>query len=266
MRAPGDDSSRPSEGGPGGPTTPGVADGSGTLGRPRSQGSRPPVETPVAVPVDASIPASIEAPVAVAVDASIEAPVAVAVDASIEAPVAVPVDASIEPSIAASIAAPAEPPVAAPARRWYFDDFQPGQEIDLGERTVTEAEILAFARAFDPQPFHIDAGAAAASPFGGLIASGWHTCSMMMRMVVDGLLAESAGMGSPGLDGVRWLQPVRAGDTLRVRYVTRRVKVSTSKPDRGVVWSTWIATNQHGVEVCTVDGMGLYRRRPAGAA
>jgi len=258
MRAPGDDSNRPSEGGPGGPTTPGVADGSGTLGRPRSRGSRPPVETPVAVPVDASIPASIEAPVAVAIDASIEAPVAVAVDASIEAPVAVPVDASIEPSIAASIAAP--------ARRWYFDDFHPGQEIDLGERTVTEAEILAFARAFDPQPFHIDAGAAAASPFGGLIASGWHTCSMMMRMVVDGLLAESAGMGSPGLDGVRWLQPVRAGDTLRVRYVTRRVKVSTSKPDRGLVWSTWIATNQHGVEVCTVDGMGLYRRRPAGAA
>ena len=146
----------------------------------------------------------------------------------------------------------------------YFDDFYPGQEIDLGERTVTEAEILAFARDFDPQSFHIDADAAADSPYGGLIASGWHTCSMMMRMVVDGLLAVSAGMGSPGLDGVRWLAPVRGGDTLRVRYLTRKVKASTSKPDRGVVWSTWIATNQHGIEVCTVDGMSIYGRRPRG--
>ena len=152
----------------------------------------------------------------------------------------------------------------APAgKRWYFEDFYPGQEIDLGERGVSEAEILAFASAFDPQSFHVDAGAAQASPYGGLIASGWHTCSMMMRMVVDGLLSAADGMGSPGLDGVRWLQPVRAGDTLRVRYLTRQVKASASKPDRGVVWSTWTATNQHGVPVCTVDGIGLYGRRPA---
>ena len=151
----------------------------------------------------------------------------------------------------------------APAgKRWYFEDFYAGQEIDLGERTVTEAEILDFARAFDPQSFHIDAGAAQQSPYGGLIASGWHTCSMMMRMVVDGLLNAADGMGSPGLDGVRWLQPVRAGDTLRVRYLTRQVKASNSKPDRGVVWSTWTATNQHGDQVCTVDGIGLYGRRP----
>jgi acyl dehydratase len=151
----------------------------------------------------------------------------------------------------------------APAgKRWYFEDFHPGQEIDLGERTVTEAEILAFARAFDPQSFHVDAGEAQQSPYGGLIASGWHTCSMMMRMVVDGILNAADGMGSPGLDGVRWLQPVRAGDTLRVRYLTRQVKASNSKPDRGVVWSTWTATNQHGDQVCTVDGIGLYGRRP----
>ncbi|WP_208277696.1 MaoC family dehydratase [Massilia oculi] len=150
----------------------------------------------------------------------------------------------------------------APAgKRWYFEDFYAGQEIDLGERTVTEAEILDFARAFDPQSFHVDAGAAQQSPYGGLIASGWHTCSMMMRMVVDGLLNAADGMGSPGLDGVRWLQPVRAGDTLRVRYLTRQVKASNSKPDRGVVWSTWTATNQHGDQVCTVDGIGLYGRR-----
>jgi acyl dehydratase len=147
---------------------------------------------------------------------------------------------------------------------WYFEDFEPGQDIDLGTRTVTEDEIVAFARDFDPQPFHVDHDAAAASTFGGVIASGWHTCSMMMRMVVDGLLNRSASMGSPGLDGVRWLAPVRAGDTLNVRYRTVQVKASASKPDRGVVWSKWVALNQHGETVCTVEGMGMFGRRPGG--
>jgi acyl dehydratase len=147
---------------------------------------------------------------------------------------------------------------------WYFEDFEPGQDIDLGTRAVTEDEIVAFARDFDPQPFHVDHDAAAASTFGGVIASGWHTCSMMMRMVVDGLLNRSASMGSPGLDGVRWLAPVRAGDTLNVRYRTVQVKASASKPDRGVVWSKWVALNQHGETVCTVEGMGMFGRRPGG--
>jgi acyl dehydratase len=147
---------------------------------------------------------------------------------------------------------------------WYFEDFEPGQDIDLGTRAVTEDEIVAFARDFDPQPFHVDHDAAAASTFGGVIARGWHTCSMMMRMVVDGLLNRSASMGSPGLDGVRWLAPVRAGDTLNVRYRTVQVKASASKPDRGVVWSKWVALNQHGETVCTVEGMGMFGRRPGG--
>jgi acyl dehydratase len=144
---------------------------------------------------------------------------------------------------------------------WYFEDFYPGQDIDLGTRSVSEEEIIAFAGAFDPQPFHIDREAAAQSIYGGVIASGWHTCSMMMRMVVDGLMAKSASMGSPGLDGVRWLAPVRAGDTLNVRYQTTQVKASNSKPDRGVVWSKWVAINQHGETVCTVEGMGMFRKR-----
>ncbi|PQO98256.1 dehydratase [Massilia phosphatilytica] len=147
---------------------------------------------------------------------------------------------------------------------WYFEDFEPGQDIDLGTRAVTEEEIVAFARAFDPQPFHVDRDAAAASIYGGVIASGWHTCSMMMRMVVDGLMNRAAGMGSPGLEGVRWLAPVRAGDTLNVHYRTTQVKASTSKPDRGVVWSQWVAINQHGETVCTVEGMGMFGRRPGG--
>jgi acyl dehydratase len=147
---------------------------------------------------------------------------------------------------------------------WYFEDFHPGQEIDLGTRSVSEDEIIAFASQFDPQPFHVDPEAAAGSIYGGVIASGWHTCSMMMRMVVDGLMARSSSMGSPGLDSVRWLRPVRPGDTLQVRYVTKDVKASNSRPDRGVVWSKWVATNQHGEEVCTIEGMGMFARRPRG--
>lgn len=145
---------------------------------------------------------------------------------------------------------------------WYFEDFFPGQEIQLGSRQVSEEEIVAFARQFDPQPFHVDHDAAAASIFGGVIASGWHTCSMMMRLVVDGLMSESSSMGSPGLDKVRWLLPVRAGDTLSVSYVTTEVKASASRPDRGVVWSRWQAHNQHAELVCIIEGMGMFGRRP----
>ena len=145
----------------------------------------------------------------------------------------------------------------------YFEDFWAGQEIALGSRTVSEDEIIAFASQFDPQPFHVDHEAAAASVFGGVIASGWHTCSMMMRMVVDGLMASSSSMGSPGLEKVRWILPVRAGDTLSVSYLTTAVKASASRPDRGVVWSTWRAVNQHGELVCTIEGMGMFGRRPA---
>ncbi len=151
------------------------------------------------------------------------------------------------------------------SKHWYFEDFYEGQEIDLGRREVSEDEIIAFARQFDPQPFHVDREAAAKSIYGSVIASGWHTCSMMMRMVVDGLMANASSMGSPGLDSVRWKQPVRAGDTLAVRYITTRVKASASRPDRGVAWSKWIATNQHGEEVCTVEGMGMFARRPGGS-
>ena len=145
---------------------------------------------------------------------------------------------------------------------WYFEDFFAGQEIPLGSRTVSEKEIVDFATQFDPQPFHVDHDAAAASIFGGIIASGWHTCSMMMRMVVDGLMATASSMGSPGLEKVRWILPVRAGDTIHVSYLTTAVKASASKADRGVVWSTWKAVNQHGELVCTIEGMGMFGRRP----
>ena len=147
-------------------------------------------------------------------------------------------------------------------RRWYFEDFYPGQQIELGSRSVTEQEIIEFATDFDPQPFHVDRDAAKESIFGGVIASGWHTCSMIMRIVVDSVLGNSSSMGSPGLDKVRWILPVRPNDTLSVRYVTTQVKASASRPDRGVVWSIWEARNQNGELVCTVEGMGMYGRRP----
>jgi acyl dehydratase len=145
---------------------------------------------------------------------------------------------------------------------WYFEDFFEGQEIPMGSKTVTEDEIIAFAKQFDPQPFHIDHDAAEASHFGGVIASGWHTCSMMMRLVVDGLMTSSSSMGSPGLEKVRWIKPVRPGDTLTVAYLTQQVKASDSRPDRGVVWSKWQARNQHGEIVATIEGMGMFGRRP----
>jgi acyl dehydratase len=151
-------------------------------------------------------------------------------------------------------------------KKWYFEDFVAGQEIALGSRLVTEEEIIAFATQFDPQPFHLDHEAAAKSIFGRLAASGWHTCSMIMRMVVDGILNDSSSMGSPGLENIRWIKPVHAGDTLNVVYSTKEVRPSASKPDRGVVITVWKATNQHGELVATVEGMGMFGRRPVGAA
>ena len=149
---------------------------------------------------------------------------------------------------------------------YYFEDFAIGRSIDLGTVTVTESEIQDFATRFDPQPFHVDPVAAAESMFGGIIASGWHTCSMMMRLAVDGYLHQSASLGSPGVDEVRWLKPVRAGDVLTVRSNVVDAVPSTSRPDRGVIYSLWEAFNQHGELVTTIKGRGMMLRRPSQSA
>lgn len=146
---------------------------------------------------------------------------------------------------------------------WYFEDFEVGRTIDVGSRTVSEQEIIDFATQFDPQPFHVDSAAAAQSMYGGIIASGWHTCSLMMRLMVDGFLRHSSSLGSPGLDEVRWLKPVRGGDTLRVTTTALETRPSASKPDRGVVVTLWQATNQNGEVVATIKGMGMFGRRPS---
>ncbi len=143
----------------------------------------------------------------------------------------------------------------------YLDDFVVGETIDCGSYTFNEEEIIRFASEFDPQPFHIDPVAAARSPYGGIIASGWHTVAVMMRLMVDGYISESSSMGSPGVDQVRWLKPVRPGDTITVRILVNEVIPSRSKPDRGIVKFLTEVSNQIGDVVMTVQGMGMYLRR-----
>jgi acyl dehydratase len=144
----------------------------------------------------------------------------------------------------------------------YFDDFAPGQVFELGGRTVAKEEIVAFAREYDPQFLHVDEEAAAAGPFGGLIASGWHTGALWMRMYVDALLADSVSMGSPGIEELRWLQPVRPGDTLRGRLTVLETTPSERRPDRGTVRSRGEMLNQRDEVVLTMVARGFFGRRP----
>jgi len=145
----------------------------------------------------------------------------------------------------------------------YFEDFAPGQVLELGSRTISRESMLAFAREFDPQPFHVDEEAARRSIYGGLLASGWHTCSLWMRILCDGLLTDTASLGSPGIDELRWLKPVRPGDTLSVRMTVLEAIASRSKPDRGLIRSLTEMRNQHGEVVLTARGLSLFGRRPA---
>lgn len=117
----------------------------------------------------------------------------------------------------------------------YFEDYEPGATYELGEFCLSEADIIEFARRFDPQPFHLDHEAAAKSHFGGLVASGWHTASAMMRVVVERFISSVAGMGSPGVNEIRWLKPVRPGERLRVQVTIEQARRSESKPDRGLI-------------------------------
>jgi acyl dehydratase len=133
--------------------------------------------------------------------------------------------------------------------------------IDLGSYEVTEEEILEFARKYDPQPFHTDPEVAKGSIYGGLIASGWHTCAMSMRMLCDKLLLRAASLGSPGLDQIRWLRPVRPGDTLGGFMEVVESRPSRSKPDRGIIKSRWEVKNQDDEVVLTMEGAAMYRRR-----
>jgi len=147
----------------------------------------------------------------------------------------------------------------------YFEDLPEGHVIELGEKLVTRDEIVAFATEFDPQPHHLDDEAANASILKGLSASGWHTCAMMMRMIVDGLAHRAAAMGSPGMDEVRWMKPVRPGDVLKMTGIVKFARISKSKPDMGIIDIEWSLFNSHE-QVAMMRGIGLYGVRNPQAA
>lgn len=144
----------------------------------------------------------------------------------------------------------------------WFEDFTVGRVFELGSVTVSEADIIAFATRFDPQPFHTDPIAALDSSFGGLIASGWHTGSLWMRMYADAVLSQTDSRGSPGMEEVRWLAPVRPGDTLTGRTEVIDVQPSSKDPMRGTVHQRSSMTNQDGVVVMTMQARGMFGRRP----
>jgi len=148
---------------------------------------------------------------------------------------------------------------------FYWEDFPVGQVRPMGRRRFSEEEILAFARAWDPQRFHADAEAARCTPFGGLVASGWHTCAAAMRSMCDAYLLRSACLGSPGLDSLRWLKPVRPGDELEFRATVLAARPSASRPDTGLVQFLWEGLDQNGEAVIEMRGWQLFARRPVGA-
>ena len=145
----------------------------------------------------------------------------------------------------------------------YFEDYTLGTTYECGSVSVDQASIVAFAKEFDPQPIHVDPAAAAAGPFGGLIASGWHTAALTMRLVVDRYLSAEASLGGAGADEIRWPYPVRPGDTLRVRATVVESRRSLSKPDRGIIKTLAEAVNQDGRTVIRLTAINFLRVRPA---
>jgi len=141
----------------------------------------------------------------------------------------------------------------------YWEDFHAGEVTEIGPVTVSEAEIIEFAKRYDPQSFHVDP--AVEGPFGGLIASGWHTTALFMGMFVRAVLLDTASLGSPGVDELRWLAPVRPGDTLTGRVTVDEVRESSKDPARGTVLTTSEVFNQDGVLVMRLRARGFFARR-----
>ncbi len=149
----------------------------------------------------------------------------------------------------------------------YFEDYQPGAVHRFGSVLVEEDEVIAFAKRYDPQDFHTDPEAARNTIFGGLIASGWHTAGLMMRMYAEHYLTKVASLASPGVDELRWIKPVRPGDTLSVRVTVLDAVPSRSKPDRGVITSFIEVLNQADDVVLSMRAVNMVgRRNPGGAS
>jgi acyl dehydratase len=149
--------------------------------------------------------------------------------------------------------------------KYYFEDFSPGWVAEYGPRRVTREEMIGFAAQYDPQPMHLDEEAARGTMLGGLGASGWHTCCIMMKVITDNLLLDAASMGAPGVDEVRWLKPVRPGDNLTVRGSVLSARASASRPDRGFVSFLWELHNDRGEKVMTLVCPQMLLRRDPGA-
>lgn len=148
-------------------------------------------------------------------------------------------------------------------KRWAYEDFVEGVSLDLGRKTVTADEIVAFASEFDPQPMHLDEAAGQASILGGLSASGWHTCALFMRMLCDAFLLDSTAQGAPGVDQVKWKKPVLAGDTLTGRVTVLNKRTSRSRPQLGFVSMRSELFNQRGEAVFELYNTGMFLAREA---
>ena len=143
----------------------------------------------------------------------------------------------------------------------HWEDFILGSVVELGSRQVTREEIIAFAAEFDPQPMHMDEEFARSTMLGGLAASGWHTCAMAMRLIVDGFMGQSDSIGSPGIDEVRWLKPVRPGDTITLRRTVLDTRPLRSRPEWGLVRFRFELVNQAGEVVMIQENVNLFGRR-----
>ncbi|HEY6329199.1 MAG TPA: MaoC family dehydratase [Blastocatellia bacterium] len=150
---------------------------------------------------------------------------------------------------------------AVPIGERYFEDYVSGRVYEFGTASITEAEIIEYARKYDPQYIHIDPEAALSGPLGGLIASGWQTAGLMMRLFVDNFLSSVASIASPGIDELRWTRPVRPGNKLRIRITITETTRSRSKPDRGMVRTSIEVINQADEVVMTLKAMNLLRCR-----
>jgi acyl dehydratase len=144
----------------------------------------------------------------------------------------------------------------------YYEDIAVGERVELGSHTLSKEEIRTFAERYDPQPIHVDEAAAEASMYGGIIASGWHTAAVCMRLLAEGFLNETASMGSPGLDELRWLAPVRPGDTLSASIEILDKRPSESRDDRGYVKNRMVGRNQEGDDVISWAATNIVGRRP----
>lgn len=144
---------------------------------------------------------------------------------------------------------------------YFWEDFPVGQVRSMGRHRFTEAEIIGFARQYDPQRFHVDSGKASATLFGGLIASGWHTCVIAMRGMCDAYLTRAACLGSPGLDSLKWLRPVRPGDEIEFRARVLESRASSSRPELGLTKFLWDGINDAGEPVLAMEGWQMFARR-----